>query len=249
MVNVVVESNANGGPYYFSVRRDRSFGDYTKELGLIGGLTLTDLLLDKARQKLQVTFYDIGCGEGNVAHGLHEALADRAEEKGLNRGLADRVVYIGIDAYTGDNWHNSYGTRFYEGSILEILRTGGLPPIDVGFTHEVIPYLDRKLEALEIIANMLCRENGRGVFIAKPFYRDQLLLSADGIDLPLSVSKAFGGTVDVIDEAGNRLVIKPSPAGRAQLGVQFLKSEEAFWQFTKNFISGNPGQKVSYYSQ
>ncbi|MBI2102106.1 hypothetical protein HYT53_05850 [Candidatus Woesearchaeota archaeon] len=237
--------------YSFELTRNRTFADYSQSFGSGLGGTLADILLEHAKIKPSVHFYDIGCGEGRTITDMFEALFKRAEQKGLDKEIVKRIVYIGIDSHSGEFWKNSEHATFYEGDLIEILRKENLLPIDLGVSHQVFPYINHKLEGVGALANLLNRVSGaRGTLLIKPFYKNQAVLVSNDKKKPVTISEAFGDSVDVVHQDSDSLALMPDENGaEARLKLRFLNAEYDFWQFAKNHVIGRPGQKISYYSQ
>lgn len=223
----------------FKLIRDRNFGVFeSKSLVL-------DNLLEKARYKEAVFFYDLGCGEGYAATDFFEHIRKEAAEKGQDPSLADRIFYIGVDRQAGDAWNEDPRIRFYEGSLAKILSDPKLPNMDVGLANWVIPYMDDKAEALHRIAEKLSDDDG--IFFGTPFYSHQLSVEEGKMNPEYALQDLLPLNVDINLPGSKITLVRKGVIIPKQIFLAFTHSTPDFHQFSKNGYIGYPGQRVSHY--
>ncbi|MBI2650855.1 hypothetical protein HYX01_00075 [Candidatus Woesearchaeota archaeon] len=247
-MGIVYVQTQDGTP--LQLIRDRTLEEYCKHFRHQGD-DLVTILLKLAQVKDTVAFYDIGCGEGCVAKSLHENLKERAERLGLDGDLANKVTYIGMDLECGNYWVASDKKKFYRGDILDILKENSaqLPPIDLGVSLFVFPYISRKLETLEALIKMLNRGDGLGILLIEPFNNHQLVFLDGSEERPLTVAESLSGGFEIIYPNGSELRLVAKRGETTPLNVNLAKTECDFWQFSKGGLIGYPGQKISYYQR
>ncbi|MBI2208589.1 hypothetical protein HYU50_03765 [Candidatus Woesearchaeota archaeon] len=224
----------------FRLTSDRNFGSYE----LHPKRLISDNLLEKARYKEKVFFYDLGCGKGYAATDFFEHLRRKTKEEGRDSSLVDRLVYIGIDSQADDSWNENSQTRFYKGNLTEVLSDPKLPAMDVGLANWAMPYVDDKIGVLHRIAETLSEE---GIFFGIPFYDHQLKF-AEGKMAPeraLQHSLPWGIGINLI---GSEIILtKRGILTPKEIFLVFTHSTPDFHQFSKNGYIGYPGQRVSHY--
>ncbi len=149
------------------LRRDNSFSQYQKDIIKTTGIDLTKMVLDHAAANEKTTFYDIGCGNGNAYRGLTDALAQRADESGIDRMVLDSIVYVGIDLDVAEV--REKGRILTRADIHDPKALQGLPDINVGVCYWSFPYFDDKVAA---IANLTKKLDG--MLIILPYFHWQI---------------------------------------------------------------------------
>jgi len=225
------------------LRKDRNFSEYVTDCKRYG-IDLCDELLDRARDQEQVNFFDLGCGFGLASQDIFPELTKRAKIRKLPTDVVDRITYYGIDKYYTPEGERTAQVHFVT-SDLRFFQQESLPPIDVGLSYFVFPYLDRKLEALSGWYHHL-RDGGR--IIITNFYQDQLrqisgkfLASSKPIPLcALFIDK------NVVEERKDTLLVSKSE--NPMQNPEFVTSRDETTLWTGKGPKGSrAGQKISFY--
>ncbi len=242
--------------------RNRDFRQYSESLQ-DARVNLTKILLDKAEIQNEVNFYDLGCGLGRASEDFYPILYDSAKKRNLSETILNKINYFGIDKFNSDFPKNDNKQIHFHKLDITNLHNTSLPPIDVGICLYVLPYLDKKLEAISEVYSHLRQQRPHftsGEFFFTEYYSDQILVAPNELAGNKSYVDRYSCRDAKLDDLveGDSGVIKILPKNiimlrRGEANVKplpYLTYREELTSWTKHGpVGSRAGQLISFYRE